>query len=201
MEKINYLLKMNRQIQQTEKGEKLLLHCCCAPCSTSVINQLKGHFNLTVYFYNPNIDTEQEYLKRKNEVIKYLNQTHFADFLDCDYAPNDYLRVIEGHESDIEGGERCFLCYKLRLSKTAEIAKKLGFKWFCSTLSVSPHKNAYLLNTLGEEIQKQYGVSFLYNDFKKNNGYLNSIKISNEYNLYRQNYCGCKFAKSHLKSE
>ncbi len=170
----------------------LLLHSCCAPCSTACILALKEYFDITVFYYNPNITDCDEYQKRKNEQIRYLNQIG-VKFLEGEYNPQEFFDCCFGLEGEKEGGKRCEKCIALRLSKTATVAQEKGIDYFCSTLSVSPHKNSKFINEFGKTLS---GTSrYLENDFKKNNGYLNSIKLSKEYGLYRQNYCGCVFSK------
>lgn len=176
--------------------KSLLLHSCCGPCSTSVINALKENYNLTIFYYNPNIYPQKEYLKRLEEQKKYIKLSNQnINVIDGDYADNlTFEREFVGLESCPEGGERCKKCIFLRLKKTAQFAKNKGFDMFASTLSVSPHKNATLINELGLNLQKEFEVEYLVSDFKKKDGYLNSIKISKEFGLYRQKYCGCKYS-------
>ena len=178
-----------------EKRPKLLLHSCCAPCSSACLEILKDVFDITVYYYNPNIDEAEEYEKRKAEQIRFLRETGWADFIDCDYDCAAFEEIAKGRETCAEGGARCYECYKLRLFKTAERAKTGGFDYFASTLSVSPYKNAAWLNSIGFAAEKELGVKFLPSDFKKKGGYLRSTALSKEYGLYRQNYCGCRFSK------
>lgn len=186
------------KIADTGKTPSLLLHSCCAPCSSSVMERLTDYFDITVYYYNPNISPEQEYVKRKEEqkrLLALFDSTHRLDFLDVDYDAGSFDDIARGLENEPEGGRRCLKCYELRLRKTAETAKKLGFDFFGTTLSVSPYKNAAALNTIGDDEAKRFGVSFLTADFKKKNGYLRSIQLSKKYGLYRQNFCGCRFSK------
>ena len=193
--KINYEEKMLRQIESAKKGAKLLLHSCCAPCSSACLERLKEHFQITVLYYNPNIEQEEEYEKRKNEQIRFLKETGWADFLDCDHDKSAYEEIAKGYESEPERGARCYRCYALRLDKTGQVAKENAFDYFATTLTLSPHKNAEWLNQIGEEVAGRYGVSYLFSDFKKKGGYLRSIALSKEYNLYRQDFCGCKYSK------
>ena len=177
---------------------RLLLHCCCAPCSSYVTEYLHEFFDLTLFFYNPNITESEEYEKRKAELKRYISEVDFGDeisFIDADYEPERFLEVSRGLENEPERGARCEKCFELRLCKTAEAAKKNGFELFCTTLSISPHKDADLLMSIGERLAKEYGLTYLPSDFKKKNGYKRSIELSNEYELYRQNYCGCVFSK------
>lgn len=193
MNKVDYNLKMEEQIKGFTTKPNLLLHSCCGPCSSSVLERIKEHFNVSVIYYNPNIYPQEEYLKRKNEQLKLLNVLGI-NYIDCDYNENDYLNFVRGLEQEKEGGARCVKCFELRLNYTAQKALENGFDFFCTTLTVSPHKNAEIINKLGEKIQEKLKINFLYSDFKKKNGYLNSIKLSEKYNLYRQNYCGCRFS-------
>lgn len=176
-------------------GSTLLLHSCCAPCSSACLELLHRYFKVTVLYYNPNIDEVAEYEKRKAEQIRLLTQTGWADFLDCDHDAAAFKSVCEGLESCPERGERCYKCYALRLQKTAETAKKGGFDYFTTTLSISPYKVARWINEIGYALEEQTGVKFLPSDFKKQGGYLRSIQLSKEFGLYRQNFCGCRFSK------
>ena len=177
---------------------KLLLHSCCAPCSSSVLEQLitAGKFEeISIYYYNPNIFPETEYLKRKADQIRMLGILYpFIKIIDCDYDNKTFLNVVKGLEKEKEGGARCDVCYRLRMKNTAEKARELGYDYFGTTLSVSPYKNAEHLNNIGFELQVEVGVNYLEANFKKKNGYLRSIQLSKELNLYRQNYCGCPFS-------
>lgn len=191
----NYDKKMTEIIKGLN-GEKpsLLLHACCAPCSTAVIERIKDYFNLTVFFYNPNMDSQEEYSLRLEE-IKRLCKTLNIPLIFTDYLSQEYLSEVIGLESEKEGGKRCEKCFYLRLNKTAELAKEKSFNYFATTLTVSPLKNAELLNNLGLIIEEKHGVKYLPSDFKKQGGYARSIEMSKEYGLYRQNYCGCAFSK------
>ncbi len=180
--------------------KKILLQSCCAPCSTAVIERLADTYDITILYYNPNIYPEEEYLKRKNEEIKYIDILHKTkpeiniDFLDCDYDNITFYDAVKGLENEREGGARCAVCFKVRLSKTAMLAKQHGFDLFGTTLTVSPHKNAELINMIGKSLEKECGVEFLESNFKKQNGYKRSVELAKENDLYRQNYCGCEFA-------
>lgn len=193
--KRNYETLMAEQIKNTEKGTRLLLHSCCAPCSSTCLERLKEHFQITVLYYNPNIDEREEYEKRKAEQIRFLQETGWAEFLDCDHEPEAFYKIAEGMENEPERGKRCYRCYALRLEKTAQTAQEHGFKYFATTLTLSPYKNAEWLNEIGENLQGRYEVNYLFTDFKKKGGYHRSIELSNEYNLYRQDFCGCKYSK------
>lgn len=171
---------------------KLLLHCCCAPCSSACLERLKEFFEITVLFYNPNIESG-EYERRKAEIIRFITETGWANFTDCDHNEKEFYSAVKGLENCEEGGARCEKCFELRLKKTAETAEKGGYEFFTTTLTISPLKDAGLINSIGEKLQN--GAKWLYSDFKKRNGYLNSTKLSKKYNLYRQNYCGCVFSR------
>ena len=203
--KTNFDNKMQEQIQNAGTGASLLLHSCCAPCSTACLERLKDHFKITVLYYNPNIDDEEEYQKRKAEQIRLLQQTGWADFLDCDHDKQAFIDMAKGLEQEPERGKRCYLCYQLRLEKTAQIAKANGFNFFATTLTLSPLKNVDWLNEIGEKVGGRYEINYLYTDFKKRGGYQQSIVLSKEYGLYRQDFCGCKYSKiqkeKHLVSE
>lgn len=186
---------MEKQIASTERGTRLLLHSCCAPCSSACLERLKDHFQVTVLYYNPNIDDREEYEKRKAEQIRFLQETGWADILDCDHEAEAFAQMAKGLENEPERGKRCYLCYALRLEKTAALAKENGFAWFATTLTLSPYKNAEWLNEIGEKVGSRYALNYLYTDFKKKGGYHRSIELSNEYGLYRQDFCGCKFSK------
>lgn len=171
------------------RGKKLFLHVCCAPCSSGVLPRLVG-FEVTHYFYNPNIDTAAEYQLRAAQFAKLGVSPIVAE-----YDHGEFLSAVKGLESQPEGGERCKACIALRLERTAAEAAKAGADYFCSTLSVSPHKNARFINETGEKLASKHGVKFLPNDFKKENGFLLSTRVSKELEIYRQAYCGCEFAK------
>ena len=193
--KRNYENEMLAIMEKIPTGERLLLHSCCAPCSSACLERLKDKFRVTVLYYNPNIDEDSEYEKRKAEQIRFLKETGWADFLDCDHDKSAFEEMSKGLENEPERGKRCYLCYGLRLDKTAKTAKEKGYAWFCTTLTLSPHKNAEWLNELGEKAGGKYGVNYLPSDFKKKGGYPRSIALSNEYQLYRQDFCGCKYSR------
>ena len=202
MEKQNFQLLMERQLETLKGGERLLLHSCCGPCSSYVLDVLTKHFDVTLLYYNPNIYPSEEYQKRLAEQLRLLDEMPFeksVSYMACEYDEGEFLQAAKGLESEREGGARCERCFRLRLNKTAFEAQKNGFDYFTTTLSVSPHKNAQMLNEIGKELEKEYGVKYLYADFKKKDGYKKSVKLSEEYNLYRQDYCGCRFALSQQK--
>jgi len=196
-QKINYDKVLEKIINNLEYKPKLLLHSCCGPCSSYVITYLKDYFDITILYYNPNIEPHEEYEKRKNEQIKLINELNIPSLslMDIEYENNIYREYVKGYEDNPEGGSRCHLCYELRLKKTVELAKINGFEYFGTTLTVSPYKNASILNMLGEKLSKEYNVLWLYSDFKKKDGYKKSVELSKKYELYRQDYCGCLFSK------
>lgn len=174
--------------------EKLLLHVCCAPCSTSVIERLKAEteYKITLFFSNSNILPETEYTKRKKALIDFILEVHpEIEIIFDDYNPSEFFGAIKGKEKLGEGSARCDACIGLRLKKTANKARELGFDAFCTTLTVSPHKNAKIINEIGKSLEAETGVKYLESDFKKRNGYLRSLELCKKYNIYRQNYCGC----------
>ena len=195
MNAVNYDKLMQEELRGA-RDKRLLLHSCCAPCSSHCLSELSPQIGVTVLYYNPNLDSAGEYEKRKREQLRFLRETGLADFLDCDYAPEDYLAAVRGLEKEKEGGARCAVCFRLRLERTAREAKARGFDYFATTLTVSPLKNAKLINTIGFAVAEEVGVKYLPSDFKKRGGYLHSVKLSEEYGLYRQDYCGCAFSKA-----
>lgn len=198
---MNYQIKMEEIIKENQAKGKiptLLLHSCCAPCSSYVLETLSTYFSITIFYYNPNITDEDEYKKRVNEQKNFINQLSLKNkitFIEGDYVPKAFYDTIRGYEKLGEGSERCFKCYNLRLEATAKKAKELGYDYFTTTLSISPYKNSKVLNELGEHLASKYNISYLYADFKKKNGYKRSIELSKIYNLYRQDYCGCIYSK------
>ena len=201
--KINYQNVLLEIVANFKEKPRLLLHSCCGPCSTEVINFLKDYFLITVYYYNPNIEPIEEYNKRKQEQIRFIEEFNKTsqdkvEFLDCDYANEDFKEIAKNLETEKEGGARCHKCYYLRLKKTALKAKENNFEYFGTTLTVSPYKSSEVVNKLGEKIEAEVNVKYIYGDFKKNNGYQKSIMYSKQYNLYRQNYCGCLYGKGEV---
>lgn len=177
---------------------KLLLHVCCAPCSSHVLQLLEKEYDITVFFYNPNITEGLEYKKRVDELKRFVSVAEFTKnvkIIEGTYEPEAFLEMSKGLELEPERGSRCYKCYEQRMRETAEYAKQNGFDIFTTTLSISPHKDAGWLNEIGEKLSLELGVSYLYSDFKKKNGYANSIRLSKEYDLYRQDYCGCVYSK------
>ncbi len=197
----NYQIEMEKIIEKEQEQNHvptLLLHSCCAPCSSSVLERLNSFFQITILYYNPNIDPEEEYFKRKEEEKRFLSlfpSKYPIFFLDCDYDRNSFYEVVKGLEHCKEGEERCYRCYQLRLEKTAKEAQKNHFDYFGTTLSISPYKNSNWINEIGLSLAKKYQISYLPADFKKKNGYQRSIELSQKYQLYRQDYCGCIYSK------
>jgi len=199
---VNFQKELEKLILKLEHQGKiptLLLHSCCAPCSSYVIEYLSQYFHLTVFYYNPNISEREEYEKRVEEqkrLIREFPVKYKVDFLEGIYDNENYNKIILGLEDCKEGGERCFVCYDMRLRETAKVAKEGGFDYFTTTLSISPLKNSAKLNEIGYHLGIEYGIEYLLSDFKKKEGYKRSIELSKEYDLYRQNYCGCIFSKN-----
>lgn len=198
---INFQKELDAKIAEiTASGSvpSLLLHCCCAPCSSYVLEYLTEYFRITVHFYNPNISEKAEYEKRSAELRRLVSeQPHRCPvtFTEGAYEPEKFYDIAKGYEDVPEGGERCFRCYRLRLSEAADAAKAGGFSYFTTTLSISPLKNARKLNEIGAEESERVGVPYLFSDFKKKEGYKRSIVLSQKYSLYRQDYCGCEFSR------
>ena len=196
--------KLILKLQEQDKVPTLLLHSCCAPCSSYVIEYLSQYFHLTVFYYNPNISELEEYKKRVEEQKRLISEfpaKYKVDFLEGTYDNENYNKIVSGFEDCKEGGERCFLCYEMRLRETAKVAKKDGFDYFTTTLSISPLKNGAKLNEIGHKLGIEYGIEYLLSDFKKKEGYKRSIELSKEYHLYRQNYCGCIFSKNDMNQQ
>ncbi|MBQ6892713.1 MAG: epoxyqueuosine reductase QueH [Clostridia bacterium] len=178
---------------------KLLLQACCAPCSSYTLEYIASFFDITLFFYNPNISPESEYDFRASELARFISKHPACSEVKlqiCEYNNAPFLEIAKGLEAAPEGGERCMKCYRLRLEETAKAAKDGGYDYFCTTLSISPHKNAEALNSFGKELAGKYGVNYLFSDFKKKGGYARSIELSKEYGLYRQDYCGCAYSKA-----
>lgn len=207
MNKINYQLELEKIIKQNISEDivpSLLIHSCCAPCSSYCLEYLSNYFYITVLYYNPNIFPEEEYQYRiaeQDRLIHAMNFKYPVKLISTDYTPEAFYLVSKGLERVPEGGERCFKCYRLRLEYAAKEAKNRNFDYFTTTLSISPLKNAAKLNEIGLELQEQYGVKYLVSDFKKKNGYKRSVELSSEYGLYRQNYCGCIFSKNEMEEK
>lgn len=199
MNKINYQKELDK-ITDSLNGDvpKLFLHSCCAPCSSYTLEYLSNYFDITAYYFNPNISPKAEFDKRYAEqkrLIEALPSKHPIKLVCGEYDYNDFLKIAKGYENVPEGGERCFRCYRMRLESTAKLAKEQGFDYFCTTLSISPLKNSQKINEIGYEVAEKYGIKWLPSNFKKKEGYKRSIELSREYQLYRQNFCGCVFSK------
>ena len=207
MNKQNYHAKMLQMIKEyckEERAPKLLLHSCCAPCSSYCLELLSQYFEVTVFYYNPNIYPPEEYQMRVEEQDRFIREfpaKHPISFVEGFYDTEKFYKMAKGMEQLKEGGERCFACYELRLRESAEYAKEHGFDFFTTTLSISPLKNAAKLNEIGEKLETEYGIRYLYSDFKKQNGYKRSTEISSEYEMYRQYYCGCVYSKKQRDEE
>ena len=200
MNRRNYQRELDQTIEKiVEVGQvpRLLLHSCCAPCSSYVLEYLSEYFSITVFYYNPNIFPAEEYEKRVKEqeaLIEKLPAKHRISFLEGPYEQERFYETAKGFEQEPEGGERCFRCYRLRMLEAAQMARAGGFDYFTTTLSISPLKDAVRLNEIGEKLSREYGVAYLNSDFKKRDGYKRSIELSREYGLYRQDYCGCVYS-------
>lgn len=193
---LNSYKELKEFLNKLDKKYTLLIHSCCAPCSSHVIKFLKDYFDITIYYSNDNIYPLEEYQKRLNEEIEFCNKiSSNIKVIYDDYNNHDYDQAVLGLEDKNERSIRCYNCYKLRLEKTAQKAKQLNFDFFTTTLSISPYKVTAWINEIGQELEKKYAVKFLYSDFKKDEGYKKSIELSHEYGLYRQDYCGCKYSK------
>jgi len=187
--------EMLESISKLEKKPKLLLHSCCAPCSSYVLEYLSKYFEITILYYNPNIYPFEEYQRRKDELIRFVEVCSYSiPIIEKPYLPEEYHQAVLGLEELGEKSKRCFCCYELRMKEAAKYAKEHHFDYFTTTLSISPHKNATKINEIGEKLEKEFGVSYLYADFKKKNGYKRSLELSKEYHLYRQDYCGCVYS-------
>lgn len=201
MNVVNYQKELDKIIDQCVKSGRvptLLLHSCCAPCSSYTLEYLSQYFKITVFYYNPNIYPPEEYYKRVEEQKRFISELpvkHSVEFVEGAYDPAVFYEIARGLEHVPEGGERCFRCYELRLREAARLARDGGFDYFTTTLTISPLKNAKKLNEIGEVLAGEYGVTHLPSDFKKKNGYKRSVELSSQYGLYRQNYCGCVFSK------
>ena len=202
MNQVNYQKELDKIIETITKKQitpTLLLHSCCAPCSSYVLEYLSAYFDITIFYYNPNISPEEEFAKRVDEQKRLISEIpleHNVKFIEGKYDCERFYEMAKGLEHLKEGGERCFKCYRLRLEETAKAAKDGGFDYFTTTLSISPHKNAQVLNAIGAELSNEYGIDYLFSDFKKKNGYKRSCELSEIYGLYRQNYCGCVYSKA-----
>lgn len=205
--KTNYQLILNETISEIVRSgrrPRLLLHACCAPCSSYVLEYLNEYFDITLYFYNPNISPESEYIFRAEELRRLISEMPLSGevkLVIANYSSDEFYNVSRGKENLPEGGERCRLCYRLRLERAADYAEKNGYDYFTTTLTISPYKNSVWLNEIGAELSEEYGVKYLFSDFKKRNGYKRSCELSEKYGLYRQNYCGCEYSKNEKASK
>lgn len=197
--KINYQLVLDKTLQEiTQSGSRpsLLLHACCAPCSSYVLEYLHEYFDITVFYYNPNISPEPEYIKRVDEIQRLIREMcPDVRFIEGKYEPQRFYNMAKGLENEPERGKRCLKCYRLRLTESAEAAKLTNADYFTTTLSISPQKDSQILNAIGREVSEQYGVPYLFSDFKKRGGTKRSTELSQKFSLYRQDYCGCVFSK------
>lgn len=197
--RINYQQQMEgvlRALDEAGQRSRLLLHACCAPCSSATLERLAAHFDLTILYYNPNIYPPEEYRRRETELERFVRDAGYRfPVVELPYDPQAFYAAVQGLEQEPEKGARCTVCYRLRLEQTARYAAQNGFAWFCTTLSISPLKDPVRINALGQELGAQYGVRFLPSEFRKKDGYKRSLQLSAEYGLYRQDYCGCVFSK------
>nr|WP_246541307.1 epoxyqueuosine reductase QueH [Peptoniphilus ovalis] len=181
-----------------ENKPRLLLHSCCGPCSSAVLERINEYFDMDIFYYNPNIDSSSEFYRRADEqkdLVKYLDLDDKIGVEVVKYNHDEFLDYIKGFEEYEEGGARCFKCYRQRMERAAEYSKENNYDYFTTTLSISPHKDSQILNKIGEDISKKIGVKYLYSDFKKKNGFKRSVELTDEFNMYRQDYCGCEFSK------
>lgn len=195
---MNYDLLMEQEIKSCGEGKTLLLHVCCAPCSSAVLERLGDIFKITIFFYNPNIDTLDEYNKRLEELKKFISSfktKYSVELIAAEHRGEEFKKIALGLENEKERGPRCYKCYDLRLRETAKLAKEKHFDYFTTSLTLSPYKNSKWLNEIGENLQEEYQTNYLYSDFKKKNGYKRSIELSKEFDLYRQDYCGCIYSR------
>lgn len=195
---MNYQIVLENTLKELIEKKTLLLHACCAPCSSYVIEYLSNYFDITILFYNPNINNDIEYNKRLHELERFVKEfktNNPVKVISLGYNHDEYLQTVLGLEEEKEGGSRCLKCYRLRIEKTFEYAKQYNFDYVTTTLTISPLKNSQVINKIGSELENIYHINYLYSDFKKKEGYKRSIVLSHEYNLYRQDYCGCEFSK------
>lgn len=203
---MNYQLELEKELNkiiESNKTPKLLLHACCAPCSSYVLEYLSKYFEITILYYNPNIYPETEYIRRKEELEKFLTEfkcINKVKLVEMNYDQKEYYKAIKGLETLGEKSKRCYNCYKFRMKKACIYAKENNFDYFTTTLSISPYKISSWINEIGEELEKEYDIKYLYADFKKKNGYKRSLELSKEYDLYRQEYCGCVYSKEERRN-
>ena len=199
---MNYQLVLDETLKNLNGVPKLLLHACCAPCSSYCIEYLSNYFEITIYYYNPNIDTEEEYKYRFSELERFIKEfktKYPVHLINAGYNKQDFMNIARGLENEPERGARCLKCYRLRLEKSYQFAQDNNYDYITTTLTLSPHKNSKVINEIGGELEKEYNVPYLYSDFKKRDGYKRSIILSAEYNLYRQDYCGCLYSKKNVQ--
>lgn len=209
MNKINYQKKLDEVITQLgneNRRKVLVLHGCCAPCSSYCLEYLGQYFDIKLLYYNPNISSQEEYDKRLAEVHRFVDEflsyvNYNIEVIDAKYIPSEFYEAVRGYENCEEGRERCHICYELRMREAALYAKQIGADYFTTTLSISPLKNSSVINEIGQRLATELGIEHLPSDFKKKEGYKRSIELSKEYNLYRQNYCGCAFSKRSAEKE
>ena len=200
---MNYQIILDETLKKLDSKKRLLLHACCAPCSSYVIEYLSKYFDITILYYNPNIDTKNEFEKRLSELKRFVKEfktENPVEVVSLGYNNLEYFNEIKGLENELEGGSRCYKCFKMRLTKSCLYAKENNFDYFTTTLTISPLKNSKIINEIGAQLEKEYNMPYLYSDFKKKEGYKRSIVLSHTYNLYRQDYCGCKFSKKRKDS-
>ena len=201
---MNYQLLLENELESLTETKKLLLHACCGPCSSYVIEYLSNYFEITILYYNPNIYPEEEYNRRLEELKTYLPKRNYKnkiELVELPYEPKEYYSAVKGLELLGEKSERCYECYKLRMKEAAKYAKENKFDYFTTTLSISPYKISSWINEIGELLEKEYDIKYLYADFKKKNGYKRSLELSKEFDMYRQDYCGCSFSLNETKKQ
>ena len=203
--KVNYQVELESIIKEISKDRekpKLLIHSCCGPCSSYVLDYLNNYFDISIFYYNPNIFPEKEFVYRSKEQEELINKMGLdIKFIGREHRSQEFYETVIGYENEPEKGSRCSLCFKLRLEETAKYALENSYDYFTTTLSISPHKDAQLLNRIGKELEKVYGIKYLYSDFKKKDGYRKSVDLSKKYNMYRQEYCGCEFSYKAYKKK
>lgn len=203
--KVNYQVELESIIKEISKDRekpKLLIHSCCGPCSSYVLDYLNNYFDISIFYYNPNIFPEKEFVYRSKEQEELINKMGLdIKFIGQEHRSQEFYETVIGYENEPEKSSRCSLCFKLRLEETAKYALENSYDYFTTTLSISPHKDAQLLNRIGKELENLYGIKYLYSDFKKKNGYRKSVDLSKKYNMYRQEYCGCEFSYKAYKKK
>ncbi len=201
---MNYNIKMEEILNSLTEKKRLLLHACCAPCSSYTLERLSKYFDITIYYYNPNIHPKNEYMRRLNELKKFINEyphDNLIELIEVNYDPNEYFDAVKGLESLGEMSKRCYECYKLRMENSIKYAKDNNYDYFTTTLSISPYKKSDWINEIGLYLENKYNIKYLFSDLKKKNGYKRSLELSKQYNLYRQDYCGCIYSKKERNSK